>query len=97
MKPQITIQTLKDHRDELAAVFTSRETLADPQISQTQLSLLRFGGGEINGRRYNYQPADDSLIRADVVKWLQNRIAWQEKAARLAKKAAGEAKQGVLL
>jgi hypothetical protein len=97
MKPQITIQTLKDYREELAAVFPMRETLAYPEISKTQLSLLRFGGGNICGGRYCYQPADDSLIRADVVKWLQNRIAEKEKAAKLARKAAGEAKQGVLL
>lgn len=38
-------------------------------VSRSQLSIARFyGGATVNGSRYVYDPATDSLTREDVVK-----------------------------
>lgn len=38
-------------------------------VSQTQLSIaLHYGGATVNGAHYIYDPTDDVLIRADVLK-----------------------------
>jgi hypothetical protein len=45
----------------------------------TQLSIARhYGGAKVQGKHFVYNPADDSLIREDVVKW----IAKKRKAAK---------------
>lgn len=66
----INFETLKTLQAELKEQFGETETIAYANIRQTQLSLARYTSGcTINGQSYTYNPTDDSLIRADVIKW----------------------------
>ena len=63
-------------------------------VSCIQLSIARYyGGATVNGSHYRYDPSDDSLIRADVLKR-------REKEAKAAKQRAKQScieKQNKLL
>jgi hypothetical protein len=68
------IDDLRKYQAELKAKFGSDTNVAYANISQTQLSVARhYGIANIQGKRYIYNPADDSLIREDVVKWVAKR------------------------
>jgi hypothetical protein len=66
-----TLAELQEHRAALIEKFGSRETVAHANVSMTQLSIARhYGGINFNGKHFIYNPADDSLIREDVAKWI---------------------------
>jgi hypothetical protein len=47
----------------------------------SQFSIARYYGGiQFNGHQFIYNPDDDSLIRADVVKWLKAHLKKAAKA-----------------
>lgn len=49
-------------------------------VSQTQFSAARhYGGCKAYGDTYVYFRETDELVRADVVKWVRNRIAEEKK------------------
>jgi|LakMenEpi03Aug12_release.lakeMendotaPanAssembly.Ray.scaffolds.fasta_scaffold4944881_1 hypothetical protein len=74
-----TLEDLQEFRDELTAKFGEGVGLAYANVSMTQLSIARhYGGAKVQGKHFVYNPADDSLIREDVVKW----IAKKRKAAK---------------
>ena len=69
-----TIDDLRKYQAELKSKFGSDTNVAYANISQTQLSVARhYGSANIQGKHYLYNPADDSLIREDVVKWVAKR------------------------
>jgi hypothetical protein len=69
--PQPTIADIRKHIDATEAKFGRLAQIAYPNVSHTQLSIARhFGGAKISGKHYVYNPADDSLIRDDVVKFI---------------------------
>lgn len=50
-------------------------------VQHTQLSVARhYGGISYNGESYTYVPAEDVLVRADVVKYLAKKRKAKEKA-----------------
>ena len=63
--------------DELLAACAALGLAPDAQIgwrnvSMTHLSIARFhGAANVNGKRFTYFPADDSLWRNDVVRAIQ--------------------------
>jgi hypothetical protein len=70
-KKQPTVADVLKHQDELKAQFGTNNNVAYSNVSFTQLSIARhFGGLEVQGKYYLYNPDDDSLIREDVVKWI---------------------------
>jgi hypothetical protein len=74
-----TIEDLREFQDELKAKFGANASVAYANVSMTQLSIARhYGGAKVQGKHFVYNPADDSLIREDVVKW----IAKKRKAAK---------------
>lgn len=73
--PHITIALLAAYQDELKGAFGEYESIAYNNVSMTQLSIARFYGcANVNGRMFIYNPADDSLIRDDVVEWMSKRL-----------------------
>ena len=55
-------------------------------VSQTQLSIARhYGGIDVQGRRYVYNPQADELVRADILKRAEK---WKRQAAKQAAQAA---------
>ena len=86
----ITLETLRQYQPELIQKFGGRGAVAYNDISRTQLSIARYSGGcMVQGSHYVYNPTDDSLIRADVVKWLVKRL--KEDAKKSDKPRAAEA------
>jgi hypothetical protein len=66
-----TLETLRENQESLRKKFGSTETIGYPNISNSQLSIARYYGGcKVNNQDYTYNPADDSLIRADIIKFL---------------------------
>jgi hypothetical protein len=77
----ITIQTLRDNESALRAKFKPTETIAIPNASMSQFSIARYYGGiNFNGQHFVYNPDDDSLIRADVLKWMKGHLKKAKKA-----------------
>ena len=88
--PGITIDLLAKYQDELKAAFGPHESIAYARVSFTQLSIARhYGCANVNGKMFVYNPADDSLIRDDVVAWMKKRL----KAARGNPKATKSVKR----
>ena len=70
----ITLETLRHYQPEAIEKFGGSASIAYAQISYTQFSIARHTCGcMVNGKRFIYCP-DDSLIRADVFKWLLKRV-----------------------
>ena len=68
----VTIEVLAKHQKALVEKFGESENIAYSSISFTQLSTAKhFGGCNVNGKHYVYNPTDDSLIREDVLKFIQ--------------------------
>ena len=68
---QPTLEDLKNHREAAMEKFGLQDQIGYANVSQTQLSIARFSGGcKVQGKHYIYNPADDSLMREDIVKWL---------------------------
>jgi hypothetical protein len=66
-----TLDELREHQEELKAEFGTNESIAFANVSMTQLSIARhYGGTKIDGKYFEYNPADDSLIRQDVAQWI---------------------------
>jgi hypothetical protein len=66
-----TIEDLREFQQELKAKFGADASVAYANVSMTQLSVARhYGGANVQGKHFVYNPADDSLIREDVVKWV---------------------------
>ena len=69
-----TIDDLRKYQAELQAKFGFDTNAAYANISLGQLSVARhYGSANIQGKHFIYNPADDSLIREDVVKWVAKR------------------------
>lgn len=68
---QPTIEDIRTHADAIEAKFGKDTNLAYAGVSKTQLSIASYyGGAKVQGDYFVYNPADDSLIREDVVKFL---------------------------
>lgn len=66
-----TIEMLKKHIDAAKEKFGTTTTVAYATVAQTQFSIaVYYGGVIVHGHYFSYNPADDSLIRHDVGKWL---------------------------
>jgi hypothetical protein len=77
-----TLADLEEHRQSIKAKFGDDIVMAYANISMTQLSIARhFGGATVQGKMFLYNPADDSLIREDVAKWIVSQKKKQAKAA----------------
>lgn len=89
MKPRtVTIDLLREHIDELEKEFGKDASVAYPNVSRTQLSIARhYGGAKVGGKYFVYNFEDDSLIREDVVKWLEKKLKPKKKKK---KKASDE-------
>jgi hypothetical protein len=75
-----TIEILRENQQALQEKFGSNESIAYSNVSKTQLSVARYYGGiKVNGQDYTYNPADDSLIRNDVVKFIMKLIKQNKK------------------
>lgn len=63
------------HLDNLEACPLDRKApFGITNVSQTQFSIARHSGAILAyGERYQYLPDTDELIRADVLKWKQQR------------------------
>jgi len=84
----MTLQDLLKHEDALKSHFGTTESIAYSNVSMTQLSIARYSGGaKINGKHFIYNPKDDSLIRADVLKY----VAKLKKEAKQASRNKDEA------
>jgi hypothetical protein len=71
---QPTIEDIKTYRDELIAKFGRDTRIAVANASSTIFSIARhYGVCKIEGKYFIHNPADDSLIREDVVKWITKR------------------------
>jgi len=69
-----TIEDLRKYQTELEAAFGSDTTMAYANVSLGQMSIARhYAGATVNSHTYLYNPADDSLIREDVAKWVAKR------------------------
>lgn len=76
----ITLEVLKTLQDELKEQFGATTTIAHAKISQSIFSLARHSYGcNLNGHFFAYNPTDDSLIRADVIKWASKLLKEREK------------------
>ena len=77
---QPTLEDLKKHREAAMEKFGLHDQIGYANVSQTQLSIARFSGGcNVNGKHFIYNPADDSLIREDIVKWLVKQMKQEAK------------------
>lgn len=66
-----TYEDIKTYEQALIEKFGSSTVLCYTSISYTIFSVARYYGGcNIGGQEFIYNPEDDSLIRADVVKWI---------------------------
>jgi hypothetical protein len=73
-----TIDRLRRWQKELQEKFLD-EDVAYTHVSMTQFSIARhYGSAVINGHTFFYNPIDDTLIRGDVLRYL-NKLEKQEK------------------
>ena len=80
---QPTLEDLKNHREAAMEKFGLQDQIGYANVSQTQLSIARFSGGcKVQGKHYIYNPADDSLMREDIVKWLVGQMKAEAKNAK---------------
>jgi hypothetical protein len=71
----ITLNTLEQNKSILKEKFLEDEIIAYSNVSNTQLSVARhFGGCNVQGKHFVYNPTDDSLIRQDVIKWISKQL-----------------------
>lgn len=77
---QPTPEDLKNHREAAMQKFGLHDQIGYANVSQTQLSIARYSGGcKVNDKHYIYNPADDSLMREDIVKWLVKQMKAEAK------------------
>jgi hypothetical protein len=70
MSEPVTLAELRELQPQMREAFGAHESIAYAGVSMTQFSVARFYGSvTVNGQRFFYNPADDSLIREDVAKW----------------------------
>lgn len=87
----VTVSDLMKYQNELTGKFGLDAQVAYSGISWTQLSVARhYGGAKVNGKHYIYNPADDSLIREDVLKWIAKKQREEKKAAKEKGKQASQ-------
>ena len=73
-----TIDRLRKWQKELQEKFL-HEDVVYTHVSMTQFSNARhYGSAVINGKTFFYNPLDDTLIRGDVLRFL-NKLETQEK------------------
>lgn len=73
-----TIDRLRKWQKELQEKFLN-EDVVYTHVSMTQFSVARYyGSAVINGKTFFYNPTDDTLIRGDVLRYL-NQLEKQEK------------------
>jgi len=84
---------------ELTAIWLMPQdtAVAYDHVSQGQLSLLRFGGGRVNGARYVYIAAHDLAVRDDVMRMVQAMRKLEAKQAKAKERERAKAAQGALL
>lgn len=80
---QPTLEDLKNHREAAMEKFGLHDQIGYANVSQTQLSIARYSGGcKVNDRHFIYNPADDSLMREDIVQWLVKLMKEEAKNAK---------------
>jgi hypothetical protein len=81
----------------LGLAFGFDAVLAYPNISDSILSLGRFGGCAVNEKRFVYVPEADELVRVDAVKLIDTMRKAEAKAARAKQREAARAAQTELI
>jgi hypothetical protein len=76
---------------EIAALQSSglhrRTPFLIQDVMMSQLSIARhYGGAEVNGDSYRYDAATDTLIRLDVMRWLEKQRKTERKTERKVKR-----------
>lgn len=80
---QPTLEDLRNHREAAMEKFGLHDQIGYANVSQTQLSIARLlGGCMVQGKHFIYNPADDSLMREDIVKWLVKLMKEEAKNAK---------------
>lgn len=73
-----TLNEIRQYEPQIRDKFKRSETIAFENVSQTQLSVARyFGMAKVNNHTFIYNPDDDSLIREDVLGFV-NKLKRQE-------------------
>ena len=84
----MNVDLVNENATAIALKFGSTTGVLYRNVSQTQLSIARhYGGCKISGHDYVYDPTDDSLIRADVLKFLKKK---KPKASATSSESTGE-------
>lgn len=74
-----TLNEIRQYEPQIRERFKRSDTIAYENVSQTQLSVARyFGMAKVNNHTFVYNPDDDSLIRDDVLAFV-NKLKRQEK------------------
>lgn len=80
---QPTLEDLRNHREAAMEKFGLHDPIGYANVSQTQLSIARYSGGcKVNDKHFIYNPADDSLMREDIVIWLVKQMKQEAKNAK---------------
>lgn len=73
-----TLEEIRKYEPQIREKFKRYDTIAFENVSQTQLSVARyFGMVKLNNHTFIYNPNDDSLIRDDVLAFV-NKLKRQE-------------------
>ena len=97
MTPAPSTSWTEQERLLLGIKYGMSTTLAYPNISNSMLSLGRFGGCTVNGMRFVYAPESDELIRIDAAKLIDTMRKAEAKAARAKQREAARAAQSELI
>jgi hypothetical protein len=97
MTPAPSTSWTELERLELGAAFGFGAELAYHGISNSMLSLGRFGGCTVNEKRFVYVPESDELVRIDAAKLIDTMRKAEAKAARAKQREAAKAAQTELI
>lgn len=77
-----TLNEIRQYEPQIREKFKRYDTIAFENVSQTQLSVARyFGVAKVNNHTFVYNPDDDSLIRDDVLAFV-NKLKRQKQKPR---------------
>lgn len=75
-----TLNEIRQYEPQIREKFKRYDTIAFENVSQTQLSVARyFGMAKVNNHTFVYNPDDDSLIRDDVLAFVNKLKRQQQK------------------
>lgn len=77
-----TLNEIRQYEPQIRERFKRSDTIAFENVSRTQLSVAGyFGMAQVNNHTFIYNPDDDSLIREDVLAFV-NKLKRQEQKPR---------------